>query len=190
MMVVTDWTGRTIIETERLLLRGFRRSDLPHFAQMHTDAEVMEFLGARPLEPAITDGIAAAAQRAFDRDGNGKIAVERKSDGAFLGMAGLSIEDEWYPDDVEVGWRLARPYWGHGYATEAAAAWLNHAFEVRRVPRVISVADVPNHRSIAVMQRLGLTFDHTADLPYEGSTFPAVIYAITAENWRNRSARS
>jgi RimJ/RimL family protein N-acetyltransferase len=183
--VEPNWDGRTIIETDRLLLRGFRRDDLPAFAQMHTDDEVMAYLGARRLPPEITDGIAAACQRGFERTGVAKIAVERKSDGAFLGMAGLSFED-WYPDDIEVGWRLARPYWGFGYAAEAGVAWLDHAFKALDAPRVISIADVPNTRSIAVMQRIGLGFDHHAELPYEGSTFAAVVYALTREQWVRR----
>lgn len=181
-----NWDGRTIIETERLILRGFRRDDLPAFGAMHNDDEVMLYLGGRRLPRAVTDGIATAAQHHFDTTGIGKIAVERKADGALVGMAGLSVEEDWYPGLLEVGWRLARPFWGNGYATEVGAAWLRHAFEVHTAPRVISVADVPNTRSIAVMQRIGLQFDHYAELPYDGSTFAAVVYSTTREAWPPR----
>lgn len=183
----TLWSGQTVIETARLKLRGFLRADLPLFAEMHLDAEVMQFIGGVPLPSAITDGIAGAAQRSFVTTGFGKIAVERRSDGAFLGMAGLSVED-WYPNDLEIGWRLAREYWGEGYATEAGSAWLAHAFDALGAPRVISVADVPNRRSVAVMERIGLTLDHHAELADASGTFPAVVYAMTAAAWRDRQA--
>jgi RimJ/RimL family protein N-acetyltransferase len=180
------WDGRTIIETERLVLRTFRESDLPEFSAFHADPEFMLYIGGRTLERGITDGIAAGAQRSFLTTGVGKIAVERKADGAFLGMAGLSVED-WYPDDLEVGWRIGRQYWGEGYASEAGAAWVRHAFEVLDAPRVISVADVPNRRSIAVMERIGLRLDHEAELSDEFGAFAAVIYAIDSDGWRGRS---
>ena len=176
------WDGLTVIETERLVLRTFRDSDLPAFAAFHTNLEFMQYLGGRVLERGITDGIAAGAQKAFATTGVGKIAVERRADGAFLGMAGLSVED-WYPDDFEVGWRLGRQYWGEGYASEAGAAWVRHAFEQLAAPRVISVADVPNRRSIAVMERIGLRLDHVADLSDTTGTFAAAIYAIDAARW-------
>ena len=110
------------------------------------------------------------------------VKVILRADHKFLGMCGLHHLD-WYPDDIEIGWRLARPYWGHGYATEAANAWLTHAFTVLDLPRVISVTDRPNIRSIAVMQRLGMTVDHYATLEEDGQTFDAVVHAITKAQW-------
>ena len=89
-----------------------------------------------------------------------------------------------YPDDLEVAWRLAHRYWGHGYATEAATAWLDHAFDELGVARVISITDRPNVRSLAVMRRLGMTFDHEAEVEDDGVLFEAVIHSITAEQWR------
>ena len=115
------------------------------------------------------------------------MAVERREDGAFLGMCGLHHQES-FPDDVEVAWRFAREHWGHGYATEAATAWLDHAFGPMDLPRVISMADRPNVRSIAVMKRLGMTFDHEAEIVDEGTTFQADVYSITAQQWRDRGA--
>ncbi len=180
------WDGRIVIETERLCLRGFVEADLPHFAAMHTDPAVMQYLGGSTLAASVTADIAAAAQNGFDTTGVGKIAVARRSDGVFLGMCGLSIES-WYPNDIEVGWRLGRAYWGHGYASEAGAAWLDHAFRVLGAPRVISVTDVPNRRSIAVMERIGLTLDHHAELTDESGSFPAVIYSMNLAQWAEKA---
>jgi RimJ/RimL family protein N-acetyltransferase len=71
-----------------------------------------------------------------------------------------------------------------GYATEAATAWLDHAFGPLALPRVISITDPPNLRSLAVMRRLGMSFDREAEVEDNGVRFRAVIYAITAEQWR------
>jgi RimJ/RimL family protein N-acetyltransferase len=74
--------------------------------------------------------------------------------------------------------------WGHGYATEAATGWLDHGFGALRLPRVISMTDPPNLRSLAVMRRLGMVFDHEAEIEDMGVVFQAVVYAITREQWR------
>jgi hypothetical protein len=88
----------------------------------------------------------------------GLLAIERREDGVFLGICGLHHQQS-FPDDVEVAWRLAREHWGRGYATEAATAWVDHAFRALHLPRVISIADRPCMRSLAVMRRLGMVFD-------------------------------
>jgi RimJ/RimL family protein N-acetyltransferase len=168
-----------------LILRTYRPDDLPLYAALNADPEVMRYLGGLPLARADSDGIAAWAQQRYEREGFGLLAVERQADGRFLGMCGLH-RPQWYPDDLEIGWRLAREHWGHGYATESAAEWLGYAFTTLDVPRVISIADVPNTRSIAVMTRLGMTFEHEARLEEDGVEFDATVYAITAQQWRGR----
>jgi RimJ/RimL family protein N-acetyltransferase len=97
-------------------------------------------------------------------------------------MCGLHHQES-YPDDVEVAWRLARPHWGRGYATEAAAAWLDLGFDRLGLDRVISITEPANERSIGVMRRLGMSFDHAGTVMDEGSAFEAVVYSITAAQW-------
>ncbi|QNE17153.1 GNAT family N-acetyltransferase [Kribbella qitaiheensis] len=169
--------------TERLLLRPYREEDQPAFAAMNADPEVMKYLGGEPLTREQSDAITEGANHRFVADGIGFLAIERRSDGAFLGACGLMRHDAWYPDDLEVGWRLAREYWGHGYATEAANSWLAHAFLDRSEPRVISITDTPNLNSIAVMKRLGMTFDHETELVEDNTPFDATVYSITPEAW-------
>jgi RimJ/RimL family protein N-acetyltransferase len=168
--------------TERLVLRPFREGDLDGWAALNADPKVIEFLGP-PLSREDSDRTAWAINASYAANGFGFLAVERRSDGAFLGAAGLSRE-KWYPDDLEIGWRLAPEYWEHGYATEAAASWLDYAFGEAGLPRVIAVTDTPNVRSIAVMRRLGMSFDHEAVLEDDGVPFDATIYALKAEAWR------
>ena len=85
--------------------------------------------------------------------------------------------------------RLAHQHWGRGYATEAATGWLDHAFGTLGLPRVISITDPPNRRSLAVMRRLGMVFDHEAEVEDNGVTFQAVVYTITADRWHSRPGR-
>jgi RimJ/RimL family protein N-acetyltransferase len=183
---MVEWDGVVVLTTPRLLLRTFRQDDLPLYAALNADPEVAEYLGG-PITREHSDDIAAWAQEVYVSEGIGLMAVERSEDGVFLGMCGLHHQES-FPDDVEVAWRFAREHWGHGYATEAATAWLDHAFGPMDMPRVISMADRPNVRSIAVMKRLGMTFDHEAEIVDEGTTFQADVYSITSQQWRDRGA--
>jgi RimJ/RimL family protein N-acetyltransferase len=160
---------------------------MEQFAALNADPEVMRYLGGAALTRARSDSILLGALRTFSNSGYGMIAVERIEDGAFLGTCGLSIEP-WYPDDLEIGWRLAREYWGQGYASEAAIAWLDYAFSILQAPRVISITDVPNARSISVMKKIGLRFDHEARLNDNGELFDAVIYSLNLGEWQQRTS--
>jgi RimJ/RimL family protein N-acetyltransferase len=188
---MVEWDGTEVLTTSRLRLRTFRPDDLPLYAALNADPEVTEFLGG-PVSREESDSIAEYAQGLHAREGIGLLAVERAEDGVFLGMCGLHHVTDWYPD-IEVAWRLARRYWGHGYATEAAAGWLRHGFTTLDLPRVISIADrePPNVRSIAVMRRLGMVRDHDADLVDEtGEPFAAAVHSITAAQWRSGPGRT
>lgn len=180
---MTDiWTGETVLTTDRLILRAFRRADLPLYEALGQDPVVMQYLGGL-WSAEQTWEAAEGANRSMVENGYGFLAVERRADGAFLGIAGLSVE-QWYPDDLQVGWRLFRAHWGQGYASEAGRAWLNLAFERTGRHRIIAMADTPNLRSIAVMQRLGMVFDHEARLRDGDDAFDASIYAITRSKWQ------
>ena len=161
--------------------------DVPLFAALNADPDTMKYLGG-PRSAASTAEHCRGANESLATKGYGRVAVERGSDGAFLGMCGLGRE-VWYPDDLEIGWRLVPEARGHGYATEAARAWIDYGFDLLDLPRVISIADVPNVKSIAVMERLGLTHDHTATLMDGDDPFDAVIYAVTRSAWNGGRAR-
>lgn len=159
--------------TERLILRPFRASDLQPYAAMNADPDVMRYLGG-PISRAETECQMILANLTWSKSHLGKIAIAHRTDGAFLGMCGLSFE-HWYPDDLELGWRLAPPYWRKGFATEAAFAWLDYSYATLKAHRIISITDVPNQRSIAVMERIGMIFDHAKTLDADGDIFDAVI---------------
>jgi RimJ/RimL family protein N-acetyltransferase len=109
--------------------------------------------------------------------GYGMWAVEERSSGNFIGRVGLHYPDGW--PESEVGWTLARAYWGRGYAIEAAAAALRVAFETLDWPRAISLIAPSNLRSIRLAERLGERFERTLQL----RGHPVELYAIDREHW-------
>jgi RimJ/RimL family protein N-acetyltransferase len=180
----------TTLHTPRLTLRPFQPEEAALYAAINSDPDTMRYLGG-PRSRAESDAEVLGANECLAESGYGKVAIARRSDGILLGMCGLSRES-WYPDDLEIGWRLAPEARGLGYATEAAITWTAYGFERLALRRIISIADAPNTRSIAVMERLGMLLDHAAVLADEdGSTFDAVIYAITADQFAaNRSSNA
>lgn len=139
--------------TARLTLRRWTAGDREPFAALNADPEVMRYFPAA-LDREASDRLADYADGCFDRLGFGLSAVEQRSDGRFAGFVGLH-RMRWYPDDVEIGWRLARWAWGRGYATEAARAWVARARELG-LPRLVSVVDPGNAASLAVTRKLGM----------------------------------
>ncbi len=167
------------METERLVLRPYRREDVAVYAAISADPEVMRWLGG-PKDPAQTEEEMAGSNDDLRRTGTGMVAVERREDRQFLGGVGLSVVP-WYPDDLQLGWRLVPDHWGRGYATEAARAWTAYGFDVLGRDRITAMADVPNRRSLAVMERLGMSRLHEVDLTEDGRRFRVAVYELTAE---------
>jgi ribosomal-protein-alanine N-acetyltransferase len=144
------------LETPRLLLRRWRPEDREPFAALNADPEVMEHFPA-PLRRGESDALAARIEAGFERRGFGLWAVEVRESAEFIGFVGLDVPQFEAPfmPAIEVGWRLARPAWGHGYATEAARAALAFGFERLELDEVVAMTAVGNSRSRAVMERLG-----------------------------------
>lgn len=173
----------TELLTERLVLRRWRDSDLEPWAAMNADPEVREHLGDL-LSREQSDASVARFESDFDRRGYGWSAVEVRDTGAFVGFAGLDEVDDGLPfTGVEIGWRLVRTAWGHGYATEAARAVLSHGFETLGLPEILAVTTATNLRSQAVMRRIGMTRSPQDDFDDptapEGPLRPNVLYRIT-----------
>ena len=173
-LVVIEWYRwrPELLATDRLLLRPLTPDDAEPFAAMNADPEVMRHFTTGPLDRETSDAALARVAERFAAAGFGLSAVCRLDDDAFLGWTGLN-RHRWYPDDVEIGWRLVRDAWGHGYATEAATAWVRRAFGLLELPRLISVTVPENLRSIAVMRRLG--FAEWEKATHEG--LDVVVYA-------------
>ncbi|MEU4604896.1 GNAT family N-acetyltransferase [Kribbella sp. NPDC023972] len=171
------------LRTERLLLRRWRESDLAPWAAMNADPEVRQHLG-EVMTREQTDASVATFRAEFDQRGYGWWAVEVQATGEFIGFAGLDDVDPGLPfTGVEIGWRLARSAWGHGYATESARAVLTYGFDTLGLAEILAITTATNHRSQAVMRRLGMThnpadnFDDPS-VP-DGPLRPNVLYRIT-----------
>lgn len=155
------------LRTERLLLRRWRRADRAPFAALNTDPEVMEHM-TRLLTRAESDALVDRVEAGFEEHGFGWWAVEVPGVARFVGFVGLSVPsfEAHFTPAVEVGWRLARPFWGCGYATEAAAAALADGFGRVGLGEIVSFAVPANVRSVRVMERLGMTHDPADDFDH------------------------
>lgn len=188
----------TIIETPRLLLRNWQETDRAFFHEINSDPAVMEFfpaLRSREESDALMDRVVAM----INDDSFGFYALQDKDTGDTVGFTGLMRTDlePFMPKGVlEIGWRLAQRYWGKGYVTEAALASLAYAFNERAEDEVVSFAVHNNHRSISVMQRIGMVsnpqraFDH----PKVPDTHPQlkrhVLYTINKQQWLNQHGKT
>ena len=149
------------LHTARLLLRQWRDDDFAAFAELSADPAVMEYLVPLP-------GWVARKRAHWEKVGFGQWVVEIPDEASFVGVVGLetvSYEAPFTPA-VEVAWRLARAYWGKGYATEAARAALDYGFDELGLIEIVALTVSANWRSRRVMERLGMTrapeddFDH------------------------------
>jgi RimJ/RimL family protein N-acetyltransferase len=152
---------------ERVVLRQWREGDLEAFASLNADPVVMEHFPA-PLGRAESDTFAERCRRGLEQRPFGLWALEIPGVTPFAGFVGLNVpgfEAPFMPA-VEVGWRLDRPWWGHGYASEAARLALAHGFGAAGLDEVVSFTAPVNRRSVAVMERLGMTHDPADDFDH------------------------
>jgi ribosomal-protein-alanine N-acetyltransferase len=155
------------LRTERLVLRRWRPEDREPFAALNADPVVMEHFPA-PLTREQSDELVDRILVAFEERGHGLWAVEVLDAGTFIGFTGLSVPgfQTSFTPCVEVGWRLARHAWGHGYAPEAARAALADGFGRLALDEVVSFTTTTNLSSQRVMQKLGMTRDPDDDFDH------------------------
>ncbi|OED48107.1 GNAT family N-acetyltransferase [Endozoicomonas sp. (ex Bugula neritina AB1)] len=145
------------IDTERLILRAFRESDLTAYAAMCADPDVMKYIGyGRILSRSESWHSMATHLGHWHLRGYGLWAVEEKSTGLFVGRVGLFNPEGW--PGQEIGWTLAKPYWGKGYGTEAAKAAIQWGFAHTSTKQLISLIVPESTASIKVSERLGQKF--------------------------------
>ncbi len=155
------------LKTDRLLLRRWLPADREPFAALNADPRVVEHLPAA-LSEQESDALAARIEAHFDEHGFGLWAVEVRGVSAFAGFTGLSIPafQSHFTPCVEIGWRLAAPFWGRGYASEAARAALAFGFESLGLGEIVSFTVPGNSRSRRVMQRIGMHYDPKDDFDH------------------------
>jgi RimJ/RimL family protein N-acetyltransferase len=195
-LVATRCAGTQNVRTERLLLRRWRPEDLAPFAALNADPAVMEFMPAT-LSAGESAAFIERIETGFEATGYGLWALGLPGEAPFIGFAGLARVDfdVFFAPAVEVGWRLARPFWGRGLASEAARAALAVGFEQCGLAEVVSFTAEGNARSRAVMERLGMPHDPAEDFDHprlaDGDPLRRhVLYRLDRVDWKNaRSLR-
>jgi RimJ/RimL family protein N-acetyltransferase len=181
-----------MIQTERLVMRRWKNSDRKPFAQLNADPRVMLHFPA-PLEQSASDALADQIEARMAVNGWGFWAVELQASSEFIGFVGLNPGHPALPfaPCVEIGWRLAFAHWGRGYAQECAHAALAFGFEMLELDEIVAFTALSNHRSQALMQRIGMQedvasrFDHP--LVPAGSPLQAhCLYRVSRLAWNTR----
>ncbi len=168
------------LETPRLILRRWRAADIAPLAAINGDADVMRWIGTgtvRDLEQ--TRASVTAWEREWDATGIGLFAVEIRATGELAGLTGLAVP-HFLPEimpAVEVAWRLGKPYWGQGIATEAARAALEFGLLDRGLAKIVAIVQVGNGASERVMQKIGMSFERETADPASGR--PVRVYEIS-----------
>ncbi len=176
------------LATSRLILRQWKDSDLPIFAEMNSSEKVMKYF-PKLLSEMESNAFASRLVDLIEKRGWGLWAVELKESSEFIGYTGLhdiAVELSFSPA-VEIGWRLSDKYWGKGYATEAAKKVLCFAFNEIGLDEILSITSVINYPSRAVMERINMTdsvknFFHPS-IPDDSPLKEHVLYKITKSDW-------
>ncbi len=148
-----------LFQTERLLLREFTPDDAEALFELNADPEVIRYTGDPPFESIDAARAFLEQYDAYRLTGMGRWMVTRLSDGVVLGWCGLKSEH----NEVDLGYRLHRRFWGQGYATEAAMACLEHGFHRLKLESIIGRVVAENTASRSVLLKCGMVFEKEVD---------------------------
>jgi RimJ/RimL family protein N-acetyltransferase len=184
-----------IATTKRLILRNWEEKDRDLFHEINSDPAVMEFFPFLRTR-AQSDELFDRLRGIIAQTGLGFYALADGATDEAMGFCGLSrtggLEPHVADGAVEIGWRLARRHWGHGYITEAAERLLEFGFEEKGLPEIVSFAVAGNARSIAVMRRIGMVAapDRDFGMPSiedaRAELRPHVLYALDRAAWQQK----
>ena len=166
-----------IVETKRLVLKHFGIWDAEAMNRVFGDAEVMRFGDGVQTTEWVHGWLRRCLENYQQKSGIGPWAIVEKSSTETIGYCGLfHFPDVCGQPEMEIGYRLARAYWGRGIATEAVLAVRDYAFNALDIPRLISMIDPENAASIRVAEKAGMQYEN--DVMFEGYTHPDHVYAI------------
>ncbi|WP_329253743.1 GNAT family protein [Streptomyces canus] len=173
------------LHTARLRLRPFTEADAASLYALHSSAHVLRYWDSPPwTEPARAQRFIAAC-RTIEEEGTGaRVAVDRVSDGAFIGWCGLT---RWNPDfrSASLGYVFDAAAWGHGYATETTHAVLRWAFATLDLNRVQAETDTRNVASGRVLEKLGFVREGTLreDCVVNGDVSDSWVFGLLRREW-------
>jgi RimJ/RimL family protein N-acetyltransferase len=190
-LVLPTFAAPMEIRTPRLLLRQWKDSDLDLWCAMNADTEVRKYFPTVHTREEAT-GEFTRVRASIAQRGWGAWAVEVPGVSPFIGFTGLMVPafEAPFQPAVEIGWRLAREAWGNGYATEAAIAARDFAFNQLKLDQLIALSVVPNAPSHRVMDRIGMTpwigmeFDHPR-VPTDWPLKRHITHRMTRNEWLN-----
>lgn len=164
------------IETPQLVLRRFTTSDHAALMRVFGDPEVMRF-GDGAQSPKWVSKWLEACLVGYEQRGYGPWAVVKKSSGEVIGYCGLFH----FPNingrpEIEIGYRLARGWWGRGYATEAVLAVRDYAFNALGLSRLVALIDPANVASVRVAEKAGMR--HESQVMLDGYDHPDRVYVV------------
>ncbi|MDO9455190.1 GNAT family N-acetyltransferase [Nocardioides sp.] len=173
------------LTTARLRLRPFVGTDAEALFALHRDAEVLRYWDAPPWEdPIRADGFLARCEQLAEEGSGVRVAIDRASDGSFVGWCSLS---RWNPDfrSAALGYCLGGTAWGRGFATEAAHAVVQWAFDTLDLNRVQAETDTRNAASARVLEKLGFVLEGTLreDCIVEGDVSDSWVYGLLRREW-------
>lgn len=174
-----------IIETERLILREIVPSDDERLFILDSDPEVHKYLGTKPLTDIqqAREYIELIRQQYIDF-GIGRWAVIEKKSNLLIGWSGLKFFNTSLNNHInfyELGYRLIPDFWGKGYATESAKAWVDYGFTTFDTNEIIGITDILNYDSKKTLKKAGLQYIETFD--YDNNGNPVDWFLITREAW-------
>ena len=174
---------KTLIETERLVLREITFGDKEELFELHADPDVQKWTG-EPVVESMKEIEQAIAKRHNDykKYGFGRLAAIQMETSEFIGWAGLTYLPEF--DKVDLGYRLKKKYWGMGFATEASKAIIDHGFNVLNLDLIIAIAMPENKASIRVMEKSGMIYDKQA--PYDEMIQEAIWHKLERTTYNKR----
>lgn len=173
----TALDGMIVLETERLIIRHFHAFDGEALDRVFGDVEVMRFGPGVRTQQWVRDWLRGRLEDYYQKLGVGPWAVVGKNSRTVIGYCGLF----YFPDvagrpEIEIGYRLAQPFWGYGYATEAVVAVRDYSFSVLCLPRLVALIDPQNVASIRVAEKAGMRYEREVML--EGYSHPDHVYSI------------
>jgi len=174
------------LHTPRLRLRPFSEADTDTIFELQSNARVLRYWDSPPWTERGQAVRFISVCRQMEQEGSGvRLAIERLDDQAFIGWCSLS---KWNPDyrSAKVGYCLAEAAWGKGFATEAARALLQWAFDTLDLNRVQSEADTRNTASGRVLEKLGFLREGTLreDCIVDGEVSDTWVYGLLRREWQ------